>query len=687
VFTNSVGTATTNPATLSIVVVPVVTTQPTNSTVNCGTTATFTAAATGTPTPTVQWQNFSTNAGSFRTDTTTSGNWKGVFGSAGYNIIGNAVSYPAYATVTPSGINVVDNWSGTTTATRALQKAASGSTERTVGVWYSQPNSVGSTFTVNVNLTDSQVHAVSFYLIDWDSTIRSERIDVIDTASGNTIDSQTISGFHDGKYVTWNLSGSVQFKFTNLVANTNAVVSGIFFDSAWSNIPGATSTTYTTPALAVANSGSQYRAVFTNTAGTVTTNPATVTVNKISSTITLASAANPSSFQSPLTFTATVTAGATGTVTFYDGSTLLGTGTISGTTATFSTSTLTIGSHSITSVYGGDINYLTSTSAPVDQTIIAALQVGYVIQGNASSYQVPLDGNVSFSAASLTAGTLPAGLSLSSAGVITGTPAAGTQGNYSLTLNVTPTGGTAYSQDLILTVLANQYVDPNYSVNDGFGSSIVPLAGGNVVVTAPNDDAGGTDAGAVYLFNGVTGALLSTLAGSHAGDHIGNYGVTALTNGNYVVNSPNWSGGIGAVTWGSGTAGVGGVVSSANSLVGTAVYEYIGSSGITALANGNYVVASPHWLGNTGAVTWGSGTAGVSGVVSSANSLVGNVANDYVGGTDVIALPSGNYVVRSLHWSNYAGAVTWGNGMAGTTGVVSSANSLAGSIAGGGDIR
>ncbi len=55
--------------------------------------------------------------------------------------------------------------------------------------------------------------------------------------------------------------------------------------------------------------------------------------------------------------------------------------------------------------------------------------------------------------------------------------------------------------------------------------------------------------------------------------------------------------------------------------------------GITgdALTNGNYVVSSPYWDNGTvtdaGAVTWGSGTAGVSGVVSSANSLVGLTSN------------------------------------------------------------
>ena len=43
----------------------------------------------------------------------------------------------------------------------------------------------------------------------------------------------------------------------------------------------------------------------------------------------------------------------------------------------------------------------------------------------------------------------------------------------------------------------------------------------------------------------------------------------ALTNGNYVVDSAHWNNYMGAVTWGSGTTGVVGVVSAANSLVGT----------------------------------------------------------------------------------------------------------------------
>jgi hypothetical protein len=56
VFSNSAGSATTAPATLTVDYAPTVTTQPTDVTVNAGQTATFTAAAGGNPAPTVQWQ-------------------------------------------------------------------------------------------------------------------------------------------------------------------------------------------------------------------------------------------------------------------------------------------------------------------------------------------------------------------------------------------------------------------------------------------------------------------------------------------------------------------------------------------------------------------------------------------------------------------------------------------------------
>jgi len=258
-------------------------------------------------------------------------------------------------------------------------------------------------------------------------------------------------------------------------------------------------------------------------------------------------------------------------------------------------------------------------------------------------------------------------------------------------------------EDRILLAGLTAFVDPDPAPGDHFGAAVVALSTGNVVITSPDDNAGGTGAGAVYLFNGTTGALISTLTGSHAGDHIGSGGVTALSDGNYVVDSPSWHNGAGAVTWGSGTAGVRGPVSATNSLVGSTANDQVGNgvtaqsgggvtNGVTALSNGNYVVDSPNWTNgaaaSAGAVTWGSGTAGVSGAVSAANSLVGSTANDLVGGGvdgGVTALSNGNYVVSSPYWANgaaaSAGAVTWGSGTAGVSGAVSAANSLVGSTA------
>ena len=52
------------------------------------------------------------SASLIKRDTTTQGNWIGAYGSQGYNIIGNATSYPSYATVTPNGASTY-TWDAT----------------------------------------------------------------------------------------------------------------------------------------------------------------------------------------------------------------------------------------------------------------------------------------------------------------------------------------------------------------------------------------------------------------------------------------------------------------------------------------------------------------------------------------------------------------------------------------------
>jgi hypothetical protein len=218
-------------------------------------------------------------------------------------------------------------------------------------------------------------------------------------------------------------------------------------------------------------------------------------------------------------------------------------------------------------------------------------------------------------------------------------------------------------------------IDPHPTAGGGFGFLVTVLSNGNVVVTNPNDDFGGTNAGAVYLFDGLTGALISSLVGSAANDQVGTDGTYLLSNGNYLVRSTLWNGNRGAMTWGSATAGVSGAVSEANSLVGSSPDDQIGSD-FDILRNGNYVVLSPFWNSNRGAVTLGDGTTGVRGVVSEANSFVGSNPGDGVSG--VALLSNGNYVVATPHWNANRGAVTWLSATDGVRGVVSEANSLVG---------
>jgi hypothetical protein len=95
-------------------------------------------------------------------------------------------------------------------------------------------------------------------------------------------------------------------------------------------------------------------------------------VNKATTTTILTSSLNPSNLGQGVTLTATVIPQFSGTVkapvTFYDGTTVLKTIGPSGGVATYKTSTLTSGSHSITATFNGGTNFLGS-SASLTQTV------------------------------------------------------------------------------------------------------------------------------------------------------------------------------------------------------------------------------------------------------------------------------------------------------------------------------
>ena len=155
-------------------------------------------------------------------NTTAQGTWTGAYGADGSMIATLASSLPAYATVSVTG-DTLYTWSASTSDVRALQ-TASGSSARIASTYYSP-----TTFTIDVNLTDGNTHQVALYLVDWDSTVRTESISIVDADTGAILDTETYSSFHNGEYAVWNVAGHVQIQVTR-TGGANAVVSGLFFD-------------------------------------------------------------------------------------------------------------------------------------------------------------------------------------------------------------------------------------------------------------------------------------------------------------------------------------------------------------------------------------------------------------------------------------------------------------------------
>ncbi len=247
------------------------------------------------------------------------------------------------------------------------------------------------------------------------------------------------------------------------------------------------------------------------------------------------------------------------------------------------------------------------------------------------------------------------------------------------------------------------------STNDFIGQ-VTALNNSNFVVSGSNWNMGTGIAG---LCNGTTGRIVignsfGAISGVNAligavGDNVASGGVFPLTPLNhFIVLSPIWSGGLGAVTWGDGAMGISGPIGAGNSFLGTIATDNIGFNGPTptVLPSGNYLIYSPLWtdpmtgIANVGAVTWGNGSNGQFspggfGPISQTNSFVGTIANEVVGGTAaVVLLVNGNFVIPDPNYQNGFGAAAWGNGSNGhygngpNFGQISATNSIVGGQAG-----
>jgi hypothetical protein len=276
---------------------PTITTQPSNQTATAGNTATFIAAASGSPTPTVKWQSSpnGTNwtdialasSDSYTTPTLVSGDsgkqyravyTNGVGSDATTNAAILTVNYAPSITTQPSNQTISDGATATFTA------AATGSPAPTVQWQVNTGSGWADVSTGTGGTTDSyttaalttaasgyQYRAVYSNNIGSNATTNTATVTVNAGATAPAVTGQPSTiGVEVGQTASFTASASG--------SPTPAVKWQVKTTSVdWTDIGGATSATYSFTA-ALGDQGNQYRAVFTNTAGTATTNPATLNI-------------------------------------------------------------------------------------------------------------------------------------------------------------------------------------------------------------------------------------------------------------------------------------------------------------------------------------------------------------------------------------------------------------------------
>ena len=173
------------------------------------------------------------------TDTVREGNWSGFYGAQGAYIVGDTSAFPSFAAVTLDGAatQIVKSSTNYPVALNKISDPA----DRIEAY-----DASTTTESINIDFTDGVAHRTRLYVADYDKQKRSELIQILDTASGQVLDSESVTDFKKGEYLAWDLRGSVTIKITN-TGGPSAVFSGLFFDNppANENVFKGTDTTTT----------------------------------------------------------------------------------------------------------------------------------------------------------------------------------------------------------------------------------------------------------------------------------------------------------------------------------------------------------------------------------------------------------------------------------------------------------
>lgn len=176
-----------------------------------------------------------------KTDTTTCGDWGGVYGKDGY-VLCNYHGEGRDETALPSYVNSVEYfrafpkngvpdptvWAMETSDKRALAPNTRNSPRRNA-TCYSNSD---QTMSVTLGITGRQEYQVALYFVDWDKKGSRAAVEMFDANTLNLIAPVKIVDHHSGgAYLVYKYDKSVKFRI-NKVRGALVTLSGIFFDPA-----------------------------------------------------------------------------------------------------------------------------------------------------------------------------------------------------------------------------------------------------------------------------------------------------------------------------------------------------------------------------------------------------------------------------------------------------------------------
>ena len=165
----------------------------------------------------------STAARFVKTDSTTRGNWIGVYGSDASIIARDSARNASYASVS---VRDQSEWTYATDGKDARALLKNDGKNRIAGVWYSYYPTTNS-FYIDITISDGATHQVALYALDWYNQGRALQVDVLNADGGAVFDSRQLASYAGGIYLVWDIKGRLRLRLSTL-AGANAMASGIF---------------------------------------------------------------------------------------------------------------------------------------------------------------------------------------------------------------------------------------------------------------------------------------------------------------------------------------------------------------------------------------------------------------------------------------------------------------------------